>query len=150
MVQSRLATVQRVASSGGVVEREAAVDLNQGKCNDAQMGKNGPLAAALGRISHPGILHHLPSLFPAAWSYKQCIITYQQTIRSAVITFVSNGPVFGCVCFLRDQQHATHPSAAKLYTCLMITHMYDENNDLDMSNVFFNEPVLYPVGVGAG
>ena len=28
--------------------------------------------------------------------------------------------------------------------------MYDENNDLDMFNVFFNEPVLCPVGVGAG
>ena len=37
-----------------------------------------------------------------------------------------------------------------MYTCLMITHMYDENNDLDMFNVFFNEPVLCPVGVGAG
>ena len=33
----------------------------------------------------------------------------------------------------------------------MITHMYDENDDLDMSNVFFNETVvLCPVGVGAG
>ena len=54
-----------------------------------------------------------------------------------------------CV-FLRDQQHATHPAAGKLYTCLMITHMYDEKDDLDMFNVFFDEPVLCPVGVGAG
>ena len=26
----------------------------------------------------------------------------------------------------------------------MITHMYDENNDSDMFNVFFNEPVPLP------
>ena len=37
-----------------------------------------------------------------------------------------------------------------MYTRLMIAHMYDENNYLDMFNVFFNEPVLCPVGVGAG
>ena len=69
------------------------------------------------------------------------LLPINKQIRSAVITFVSNGPVFGCVCFCGDQQHATHPAAEKMYTCLMIMHMYDENNDLDMFNVFFNEPV---------
>ena len=78
------------------------------------------------------------------------LLPINKQIGSAVIIFVSNGPVFGCVCFCGDQQHATHPAAGKMYTCLMITHMYDENNDLDMFNVFFNEPVLCPVGVGAG
>ena len=69
------------------------------------------------------------------------LLPINKQIRSAVINFVSNGPVVGCVCFCGDQQHATHPSPAKLYTCLMITHIYDEKDDLDMSNVFFNEPV---------
>ena len=78
------------------------------------------------------------------------LLPINKQIRSAVINFVSNGPVFGCVCFCGDQQHATHPDAAKLYTCLMITHMYDEKGDLDMHSVIFNVPVLCPVGVGAG
>ena len=113
----------------------------KGKGNLAQMGKTGGRAAALDRISHPGILHHLPSPFPAAWSYKQCIITYQQTNQVSSHNFRVQRTGFWLCVFCGDQQHATHPSAAKLYTCLMITHMYDEKDDLDMFNVFFNEPV---------
>ena len=81
MDQSWLATVQRVASSRKAREREGAQALKSGQVQYAQMGKNGALAAALGRISHPAILHHLPSPLPAALSCKQYIITYQQTNR---------------------------------------------------------------------
>ena len=77
--------------------------------NLAQLCKTGALAAALGRISHPGILHHLPSLFPAAWSYKQCIITYQQTNQVSSHKFRVQRTGFWLCVFLRGST-ARHPS----------------------------------------
>ena len=123
---------------------------NQGKCNMPKWARPGtslqPSAGSL--ILGSCTTSHPHSRLPDHAS--NVLLPINKQIRSAVINFVSNGPVFGCVCFCGDQQHATHPAAGKMYTRLMMTHMYDENNDLDMFNVFFNEPVLCPVGVGAG
>ena len=123
---------------------------NQGKCNMPKWARPGtslqPSAGSL--ILGSCTTSHPHSRLPDHASHV--LLPINKQIRSAVINFVSNGPVFGCVCFCGDQQHATHPAAGKMYTRLMITHLYDDNNDLGMFNVFFNEPVLCPVGVGAG
>ena len=121
MVQSRLATVQRVASSRKAREREELKLQIKGKGNEAQMGKTGPPAAALDRISHPGILHHLPSPFPAALSCKQCIITYQQTNQVSSHNFRVQRTVFLTVCFLRGST-ARQPSC-----CWKTVHLPDDN-----------------------
>ena len=142
--------MQRVASSGVLVEPEAAVDSNQGKCNMPKCAGPGPsLQPSAGSLilgscttSHP--YSRLPG------HTSNVLLPINKQIRSAVITFVSNGPVLGSVFFAGINSTPPILLLVKMYTCLMITHMSDENNDLGMFNVFFNEPVLCPVGVGAG